>query len=42
MFHCLPLKELAVLALGDDLHCVILSCRLVEIMPEGFTYNRAL
>jgi hypothetical protein len=32
----LLLKELAVLAVGDDLHHIILSCRPVEIMLEGF------
>jgi hypothetical protein len=36
MFGSLLLKELAVPALGDDLHHVILSCRPVEFMPEGF------
>jgi hypothetical protein len=41
MFHYLLLKELTVLALGDDLHCVILSCRPVETMPEGDAYDRA-
>jgi hypothetical protein len=41
MLHCLLLEELAVLALGDDLHCVILSCRSVETVPEGFAYDRA-
>jgi hypothetical protein len=35
------MEELAVLAFGDDLHHVILGCRLVESMPEGFTYDRA-
>jgi hypothetical protein len=41
MLRCLLLEELAVLALGDDLHCVILSCRSVETVPEGFAYDRA-
>jgi hypothetical protein len=40
MLCCLLLEELAVLAFGDDLHHVILSCRLVEIIPEGFAYDR--
>jgi hypothetical protein len=41
MLHCLLLEELTVLAFGDDLHRVILSCRPIEIMPEGFAYDRA-
>jgi hypothetical protein len=41
MLHCLLLEELIILALGDDLHCVILSCRPVKIMPECFAYDRA-
>jgi hypothetical protein len=41
MLHCLLLKELVVLAFGDDLHRVILSCRPVETMSEGFAYDRA-
>jgi hypothetical protein len=40
MFHCLLLEDLAVLAFGDDLHHIILSCRPVETMPEGFAYDR--
>jgi hypothetical protein len=40
MVRCLLLKELAALAFGDDLHCVILRCRPVEIMLEGFAYDR--
>jgi hypothetical protein len=40
MLRCLLLEELAVLAFGDDLHHVILSCRPVEIVPEGFAYDR--
>jgi hypothetical protein len=34
MLHCLLLEELAIIALGDDLHRVILSCRPVETVPE--------
>jgi hypothetical protein len=41
MLCCLFLEELTVLALDDDLHRVILSCRPVEIMPECFAYDRA-
>jgi hypothetical protein len=41
MLRCLLLEELAVLAFGDDLQRVILSCRPVEIMREGFAYDRA-
>jgi hypothetical protein len=37
---CLLLEELAVLALGDDLHGVILSCTLIETMHEGFADDR--
>jgi hypothetical protein len=40
MLCCLLLKELVVLVLGDDLHRVILSCRLIETMPKGFTNDR--
>jgi hypothetical protein len=42
MLRCLLLKELAVIALGDDLHHVILSCRLVETVPECLSYDRTL
>jgi hypothetical protein len=41
MLCCLLLEELAVLALGDDLHHIILSCRPVETMSEGFACDRA-
>jgi hypothetical protein len=41
MLRCLLLEELVILALDDDIHRVILSCRLVETMPEGFAYDRA-
>jgi hypothetical protein len=41
MLRCLLLEELAVLALGDDLHHVILGCRLVETVSKGFAYDRA-
>jgi hypothetical protein len=37
--YLLP-EELTVLAFGDDLHCVILSCRPVETVPEGFAHDR--
>jgi hypothetical protein len=42
MLCCLLLEELAALALGDDLHRVILIRRLVETVHEGFAYDRAL
>jgi hypothetical protein len=41
MLRCLLLDELAVLAFGDNLHRVILSCRPIEFVPEGFAYDRA-
>jgi hypothetical protein len=41
MLHCLLLEELTILAFGDDLHRVILSCRPVETVYEGFAYVRA-
>jgi hypothetical protein len=41
MLRCLLLEELAILAFGDDLHHVILSCRPIEIIQEGFAYDRA-
>jgi hypothetical protein len=41
MLRCLLLEELVVLAFGDDLHRVILGCRPVETMPEGFDFDRA-
>jgi hypothetical protein len=41
MLHCLLVKELAVPAFGDDLHRVIIGCRPVEIVSEGFAYDRA-
>jgi hypothetical protein len=41
MLRCLLLKKLTVLALGDDLQCIILSYRPVETIPEGFVYDRA-
>jgi hypothetical protein len=40
MLHCLLLKELTVLAFGNDLHHVILSFRPVETVLEGFAYDR--
>jgi hypothetical protein len=41
MLRCLLLEELTILAFGDDIHRIILSCRPVETMPEGFAYDRA-
>jgi hypothetical protein len=40
MLRCLLMKELTVIALCDDLHRVILSCRPVETMPESLNYDR--
>jgi hypothetical protein len=40
MLRCLLLEELAVIALGDDLYHVILSCRPVEIVPECLTSDK--
>jgi hypothetical protein len=40
MCCCLLLKELAVPVFGDDLYHVILGCRAVETIPEGFFYDR--
>jgi hypothetical protein len=40
MLSCLLLQELAVLPFDDDLHHVILGCRPVETVHEGFAYNR--
>jgi hypothetical protein len=37
MLRSLILVELALFTLGDDFHCVILSCRLVEYVPECFS-----
>jgi hypothetical protein len=36
MLRSLLLEELALFALGDNFHRVILSCRPVESMPESF------
>jgi hypothetical protein len=41
MLRCLLLEELVVLTLGEDFHRIILNFRPVEIMPEGFAYDRA-
>jgi hypothetical protein len=41
MLHYLLLKKLAVFALGDDVHHIILSCRPVETMSECLAYDRA-
>jgi hypothetical protein len=40
MLRCVLLEELSVLAFDDNLHHVILSCRLVETVPKGFAYDR--
>jgi hypothetical protein len=37
MLHSLLLKKLAVPALGDNLHRIILNCRPVESMSECLT-----
>jgi hypothetical protein len=42
MFCCLLLQELVILAFGDDLYHIILSCMPIETKPEGFAYDRAL
>jgi hypothetical protein len=41
MLRYLLFEELTVLALGGDLHHVILNCRPVETVSEGFTYDIA-
>jgi hypothetical protein len=41
MLRYLLFEELTVLVLGDDLHHVILNCRPVETVFEGFTYDIA-
>jgi hypothetical protein len=41
MLYYLLMKELTILAFSDNLHRVILSSGPLEIMPEGFAYNRA-
>jgi hypothetical protein len=41
MLHYLLLEGLTVLALGDDLHHIIVSYRPIKIVPEGFAYERA-
>jgi hypothetical protein len=38
---CSLLEELIVLALGDDLHRIILSCRPGQTMPKSCAYDRA-
>jgi hypothetical protein len=40
MLHYLLLEELTIIALDNDLHRVILSCRSVEIMHEYLAYDR--
>jgi hypothetical protein len=40
MFCGLLMKELTIPALGDDFHCIILSCRPVEFMSKCFTNDR--
>jgi hypothetical protein len=42
MLRCLLMKELTILAFGDDLHHTILSCSLVEFVPEGFVYDSVM
>jgi hypothetical protein len=42
MLCCLLIDELVVLPFGDDLQHIILGCRSVETVPEGFAYDRAL
>jgi hypothetical protein len=37
MLHYLLLKELAIPAFGDDLCHIILGCRPLETMSEGFS-----
>jgi hypothetical protein len=37
MLRSLLLEELALFALGDDFHNVILSCQPVESVPEDFS-----
>jgi hypothetical protein len=41
MLRCLLLEELTVLAFGDNLYRVILSCRPVKTVRESFAYDRA-
>jgi hypothetical protein len=36
MLRSLLMEELALFALGDDFHRVVLSCRPVESVSEGF------
>jgi hypothetical protein len=33
-------EELTILAFGDNLYCVILSCRPIETVTEGFAHDR--
>jgi hypothetical protein len=40
MLHCLFLKELAISTFGDDFHRVVLGCKPVETMSEGFPDDR--
>jgi hypothetical protein len=40
MLHCLLLKELTILAFGDDFHHVILGCEPVESKSECFAGDR--
>jgi hypothetical protein len=40
MLHCLLLEELAVIALDDDFHRIILSYRPVEAVSECPAYDR--
>jgi hypothetical protein len=40
MLCCLLLEELAILTIGDDFYHIILGCRSVETMFEGFPDDR--
>jgi hypothetical protein len=40
MLHCLFLEELAIPAFDDNLHHIILGCRSLETMSEGFFDDR--
>jgi hypothetical protein len=40
MLRCLLLKKLTVIAFGEDLYHVVLSCVPVETVPEVFAYDR--
>jgi hypothetical protein len=40
MLRGLLMEELVISAFGDDLHLIILGCRPVETMSEGFSDDR--